>query len=182
MFWSGLQVLDVRPESEAMLSEGTRVCAYWSERSRCLYPGYVRRGESSPLSVSAFRFFLCFFNCLFNDTLKDSVMCLCHSWGSINLSLAGGSSDEGKQGGVMVEFDDGDRGKISLPNIRLLPPGYQIYCGCLLSVLLEMFPFWCCILLTASNQMLKIFIIFSFRCRDFSCSVDTQWGNSQEEF
>lgn len=45
---------------------------------------------------------------------------------------AGGSLDEGKQGGVMVEFDDGDRGKISLPNIRLLPPGYQIHCGCLL--------------------------------------------------
>lgn len=21
------------------------MCAYWSERSRCLYPGYVRRGE-----------------------------------------------------------------------------------------------------------------------------------------
>ncbi|XP_041828002.1 BAH and coiled-coil domain-containing protein 1 isoform X3 [Melanotaenia boesemani] len=77
-------VLDIRPESEAMLGEGTRVCAYWSERSRCLYPGYVRRG---------------------------------------------GSSDEGKQGGVMVEFDDGDRGKISLQNIRLLPPGYQISCG-----------------------------------------------------
>ncbi|XP_026201269.1 BAH and coiled-coil domain-containing protein 1 isoform X2 [Anabas testudineus] len=76
-------VLDIRPESEAMLSEGTRVCAYWSERSRCLYPGYVHRG---------------------------------------------GSSDEGKQGGVMVEFDDGDRGKISLPNIRLLPPGYQVHC------------------------------------------------------
>uniref|UniRef100_A0A3Q2Y5Q0 BAH domain and coiled-coil containing 1a n=1 Tax=Hippocampus comes TaxID=109280 RepID=A0A3Q2Y5Q0_HIPCM len=64
-------VLDVRPESEAMLNDGTRVCAYWSERSRCLYPGYVRR--------------------------------------------------------VMVEFDDGDRGKISVPNIRLLPPGYQIH-------------------------------------------------------
>lgn len=42
---SGLQVLDVRPESEGVLAEGTRVCAYWSERSRCLYPGYVRRGE-----------------------------------------------------------------------------------------------------------------------------------------
>lgn len=42
---SGLQVLDVRPESESVLGEGTRVCAYWSERSRCLYPGYVRRGE-----------------------------------------------------------------------------------------------------------------------------------------
>uniref|UniRef100_A0A3B5LPV1 BAH domain and coiled-coil containing 1a n=1 Tax=Xiphophorus couchianus TaxID=32473 RepID=A0A3B5LPV1_9TELE len=70
-------VLDIRPESEAVLSDGTRVCAYWSERSRCLYPGYVCR------------------------------------------------VDEGKPG-VMVEFDDGDRGKISLPNIRLLPPGYQI--------------------------------------------------------
>ncbi|XP_038133352.1 BAH and coiled-coil domain-containing protein 1 isoform X1 [Cyprinodon tularosa] len=80
-------VLDIRPESEAVLTDGTRVCAYWSERSRCLYPGYVRRA----------------------------------------LSLAGGSFDEGKPG-VMVEFDDGDRGKISLPNIRLLPPGYQIQC------------------------------------------------------
>nr|XP_057904112.1 BAH and coiled-coil domain-containing protein 1 isoform X4 [Doryrhamphus excisus] len=75
-------VLDVRPESEAMLNDGTRVCAYWSERSRCLYPGYVHRGTST---------------------------------------------DEGKPG-VMVEFDDGDRGKISVPNIRLLPPGYQIHC------------------------------------------------------
>lgn len=28
----------------------------------------------------------------------------------------------------MVEFDDGDRGRISLANIRLLPPGYQIRC------------------------------------------------------
>ncbi len=52
----------------------------------------------------------------------------------MHFSLAGGSSDERKPGGVMVEFDDGDRGKISLPNIRLLPPGYQIHCGCLLPV------------------------------------------------
>lgn len=28
----------------------------------------------------------------------------------------------------MVEFDDGDRGWISLSNIRFLPPGYQIQC------------------------------------------------------
>lgn len=34
----------------------------------------------------------------------------------------------------MVEFDDGDRGKISLHNIRLLPPGYQIRCECCLSL------------------------------------------------
>ncbi|KAJ8345880.1 hypothetical protein SKAU_G00300730 [Synaphobranchus kaupii] len=77
-------VLDVRPESELMLPAGTRVCAYWSERSRCLYPGYVRRG---------------------------------------------GAGEEGKEGSVMVEFDDGDRGRISLPNIRLLPPDYQIHCA-----------------------------------------------------
>ncbi|KAJ7989813.1 hypothetical protein DPEC_G00308390 [Dallia pectoralis] len=78
-------VLDVAPETVSMLTEGTRVCAYWSERSRCLYPGNVRRV---------------------------------------------GSGEERKQGGgVMVEFDDGDRGRISLPNIRLLPPGYQIHCA-----------------------------------------------------
>lgn len=51
------QVLDVRPQNEAILTTGTRVCAYWSERSRCLYPGYVQRGEhgafTSILSPSA---------------------------------------------------------------------------------------------------------------------------------
>lgn len=50
----------------------------------------------------------------------------------------------------MVEFDDGDRGKISLHNIRLLPPGYQIHCGCpllfsLTAFLLNLFePFLTC--------------------------------------
>lgn len=77
-------VLDVRPQTEAILSGGTRVCAYWSERSRCLYPGYVQRG---------------------------------------------GPGEDEKEGSVMVEFDDGDRGRISLANIRLLPPGYQIRCA-----------------------------------------------------
>ncbi|KPP68757.1 BAH and coiled-coil domain-containing protein 1-like, partial [Scleropages formosus] len=74
-------VLDVCPETEELLTAGTRVCAYWSERSRCLYPGYVRRGSPG---------------------------------------------EEGKAGSVMVEFDDGDRGWISLAHIRLLPPDYQI--------------------------------------------------------
>ncbi|KAF4084994.1 hypothetical protein AMELA_G00112490 [Ameiurus melas] len=77
-------VLDVQLETADALTDGTRVCAYWSERSRCLYPGYVRRG---------------------------------------------GPGDEQKEGSLMVEFDDGDRGWISLPNIRLLPLGYQIYCA-----------------------------------------------------
>lgn len=40
----------------------------------------------------------------------------------------GGPGEEEKEGSVMVEFDDGDRGRISLANIRLLPPGYQIRC------------------------------------------------------
>lgn len=40
----------------------------------------------------------------------------------------GGPGEEEKEGSVMVEFDDGDRGRISLANIRLLPPGYQIHC------------------------------------------------------
>lgn len=35
----------------------------------------------------------------------------------------------------MVEFDDGDRGKISLHNIRILPPGYQIHCECFIFLL-----------------------------------------------
>ncbi|XP_041736699.2 BAH and coiled-coil domain-containing protein 1 [Coregonus clupeaformis] len=76
-------VLDVRPQTEAILTAGMRVCAYWSERSRCLYPGNVRRGVPG----------------------------------------------EDEKGSVMVEFDDGDRGRISLPNIRLLPRGYQIHCA-----------------------------------------------------
>lgn len=41
---------------------------------------------------------------------------------------SGGQGEEEKEGSVMVEFDDGDRGRISLANIRLLPPGYQICC------------------------------------------------------
>lgn len=77
-------VLDVQPETVETLMAGTRVCAYWSERSRCLYPGYVRRG---------------------------------------------GPGEEQKEGSVMVEFDDGDRGWISLSSIRLLPPGYQVHCA-----------------------------------------------------
>uniref|UniRef100_A0A8B9G7W0 BAH domain and coiled-coil containing 1 n=1 Tax=Amazona collaria TaxID=241587 RepID=A0A8B9G7W0_9PSIT len=38
-------VLDVRPQSRRSLPPGTRVCAYWSQKSRCLYPGNVVRGE-----------------------------------------------------------------------------------------------------------------------------------------
>uniref|UniRef100_A0A8C5XDE5 BAH domain and coiled-coil containing 1 n=1 Tax=Microcebus murinus TaxID=30608 RepID=A0A8C5XDE5_MICMU len=38
-------VLDVQPQSSRYLPPGTRVCAYWSQKSRCLYPGNVVRGN-----------------------------------------------------------------------------------------------------------------------------------------
>ncbi|XP_041434859.1 BAH and coiled-coil domain-containing protein 1 isoform X2 [Xenopus laevis] len=76
-------VVDIRPQSTRCLPHGTRVCAYWSQKSRCLYPGNVVRGSSS---------------------------------------------DEGESDSVTVAFDDGDRGKITLNNIRLLPPDYTIQC------------------------------------------------------
>ncbi|KAG8564874.1 hypothetical protein GDO81_012610 [Engystomops pustulosus] len=77
-------VVDVKPQSARCLPHGTRVCAYWSQKSRCLYPGNVVR--------------------------------------------AGSSSDEGESDSVTVAFDDGDRGRITLNNIRLLPPDFTIQC------------------------------------------------------
>ncbi|KAM5125326.1 BAH and coiled-coil domain-containing protein 1-like, partial [Mantella aurantiaca] len=76
-------VIDVCPQSSRCLPHGTRVCAYWSQKSRCLYPGNVVRGSSS---------------------------------------------DEGESDSVTVAFDDGDRGRITLNNIRLLPPDFTIQC------------------------------------------------------
>lgn len=35
----------MRPQSSRALPPGTRVCAYWSQQSRCLYPGSVVRGK-----------------------------------------------------------------------------------------------------------------------------------------
>ncbi|XP_037769738.1 BAH and coiled-coil domain-containing protein 1 isoform X1 [Chelonia mydas] len=78
-------VLDVRPQSSHHLPPGARVCAYWSQKSRCLYPGNVVRGPSS-------------------------------------------DEEEEDLDSVVVEFDDGDTGHISVSNIRLLPPDYQIQC------------------------------------------------------
>jgi len=34
-------LLEVKPSSLAQLPIGTRICAYWSRKSRCLYPGAV---------------------------------------------------------------------------------------------------------------------------------------------
>ena len=44
------QVLDVSPPSRKALGSGTRVCAYWSQKFSCLYPGTVssrRRHKTS---------------------------------------------------------------------------------------------------------------------------------------
>ncbi|XP_063817185.1 BAH and coiled-coil domain-containing protein 1 isoform X2 [Pseudophryne corroboree] len=87
-------VVDVRPQSKRCVPLGTRVCAYWSQKSRCLYPGNVVRGT------------------------KQSEM----------VTREGSSSDEGESDSVTVAFDDGDRGRISLNNIRLLPPDFTIQC------------------------------------------------------
>ncbi|MEE6526430.1 hypothetical protein FKM82_027072, partial [Ascaphus truei] len=40
----------------------------------------------------------------------------------------GSASDDGDADAVTVAFDDGDRGRITLNNIRLLPPDFTIQC------------------------------------------------------
>lgn len=61
---------------------GTRLCAYWSQQYRCLYPGIAASHES----VSA--------------------------------------ESDGKY--VVVEFDDGDSGRIAFNDIRFLLSEYPI--------------------------------------------------------
>ncbi|GCC25213.1 hypothetical protein chiPu_0003621 [Chiloscyllium punctatum] len=80
-------VLDVKPSSTQFLPPSTRVCAYWSQKSRCLYPGTIVQSSSSEEE-----------------------------------------EEEDASDFVTVEFDDGDVGRISLSNIRLLPPDYKIQC------------------------------------------------------
>lgn len=107
------QVLDVRPQSRHSLPPGTRVCAYWSQKSRCLYPGNVVRGEERPRAAGGAGGP--------GGPLPhpDSPSC-----------AAGSSSDEEEDDpeAVMVEFDDGDTGHIAVSNIRLLPPDFKIQC------------------------------------------------------
>ncbi|XP_022080209.1 trinucleotide repeat-containing gene 18 protein-like isoform X2 [Acanthaster planci] len=40
--------VDVKPLSTRFVPEGTRVCAYWSQQFRCLYPGTVVKGTPNP--------------------------------------------------------------------------------------------------------------------------------------
>ncbi|KAG8183272.1 hypothetical protein JTE90_006467 [Oedothorax gibbosus] len=41
-------VLEVKPVDKRQLPEGTRICAFWSQQYRCLYPGTITKA-SSPL-------------------------------------------------------------------------------------------------------------------------------------
>jgi hypothetical protein len=40
------QIIEVRPTNISELTPGTRVCAYWSQQYRCLYPGTVAQPSS----------------------------------------------------------------------------------------------------------------------------------------
>lgn len=42
------QILEVSPASVSELPSGTRVCAYWSQQYRCLYPGTVAVSSPDP--------------------------------------------------------------------------------------------------------------------------------------
>ncbi|CAB3363977.1 Hypothetical predicted protein [Cloeon dipterum] len=75
-------IREVQPSKTEQLPPGTRICAYWSQQSRCLYPGTVAE-PSSP----------------------DPNLDIC----SVN-----------------VEFDDGDSGRITLEDIRMLPADFPI--------------------------------------------------------
>ncbi|CAN0015025.1 unnamed protein product [Lampetra planeri] len=47
-------IVDVKPPSSRCLPPDTRVCAYWSQQHRCLYPGTVTRGEQREEEERAF--------------------------------------------------------------------------------------------------------------------------------
>lgn len=41
------QILEIQPKTAAECPPGTRLCAYWSQQYRCLYPG-IATAPSSP--------------------------------------------------------------------------------------------------------------------------------------
>lgn len=50
-----LQIVEVSPSSTDELVPGTRLCAYWSQQYRCLYPGSVAEpGTPNPALDSKF--------------------------------------------------------------------------------------------------------------------------------
>ncbi|XP_072168597.1 uncharacterized protein [Diadema setosum] len=47
-------IADVKPSSSRYLPEGTRICAYWSQQYKYLYPGTVVKGSPNPTLDSNF--------------------------------------------------------------------------------------------------------------------------------
>lgn len=74
--------VEICPKDTEELSVGTRLCAYWSQQYRCLYPGSVAAPDSP------------------HPELDKKF--------------------------VVVEFDDGDSGRIAIEDIRLLPPDHPV--------------------------------------------------------
>lgn len=74
-----IQIREVSPRSIKEVLPGTRLCAYWSDKFFCLYPGI----SAEPINT-----------------------------------------EQSKDDEVIVEFDDGDSGRINLKEIRFLMPEY----------------------------------------------------------
>lgn len=74
--------MEVAPGSIAEVPPSTRLCAYWSQQYRCLYPG-VAASSTTPNSEPDPKY-------------------------------------------IVVEFDDGDSGRIALKDIRFLMSDYPI--------------------------------------------------------
>ncbi|KAH8292320.1 hypothetical protein KR054_008439 [Drosophila jambulina] len=90
------QILEVAPKSVESVPVGTRLCAYWSQQYRCLYPGRAIDSEQAEDGTTG-------------------------SSSNTTANAATTSPDF-----VSVEFDDGDSGRIRLQNIRLLLSDYPI--------------------------------------------------------
>lgn len=54
--FSCTQILEVAPKTVEDVPVGTRLCAYWSQQYRCLYPGRAIESESSDDGVTSQEF------------------------------------------------------------------------------------------------------------------------------
>lgn len=48
-----LQILEVKPESKDQLPLGTRVCVYWSQAYKCLFPATIEEVRTFMLILLA---------------------------------------------------------------------------------------------------------------------------------
>lgn len=116
------KLLEVCPLGLSQLQVGTRVCGYWSRKSRCLYPGFVSNiHPATPLPPNASTNLINLTNVsillAMTYVLTSSVTAVfCHS----------GHRSVAREDEIDVEFDDGDSGRIPVSQIRLLPPDYPV--------------------------------------------------------